>query len=48
MTFADVGDQVIEALGNDECIARYKTNDPEWVGALALRQGHVSHEGVMI
>lgn len=48
MTFADVGDKVLESLGNAECIARYKTNDPEYVGALALRAGHVSHEGVMV
>lgn len=45
MTFAEIGQLVMSHIGRSECLARYKTDDPEWVGALAIRHGHVTHTG---
>lgn len=38
MTFEEIGNNVISFLGRAECMRRYKTDDPEWIGALSQRE----------
>lgn len=47
MTFEQIGRIMLDAHGEAACLAGYKTNDPEWVGALALRSGDINHDGTL-
>ena len=46
-TYEELGNIMLTEAGEPACLAGYKTNDPEWVGALALQFGDINADGTL-